>query len=67
MNIFKRLYCKHEWKTVTNIHGDLRNTYNCMSVQKCVKCGKERKSDELDPNCPIVNFWIDKRDYKERV
>ena len=56
MNIFKRFRCKHEYKTITNIHGDLRNIYKCMSVQKCVKCGKQRKCNELDSNCDYVNF-----------
>lgn len=38
---FKRIRCKHENQVcITNIRGDLRNIYNCMSVWKCKDCGK---------------------------
>lgn len=32
MKIFKKIFCKHEYKTFTNLYGD------CMSV--CKHCGK---------------------------
>jgi len=55
-NIFKMIFCKHEYKTITNIHGDLRNTYNCMSIKECIHCGKWQKCDTLDKDCDYVNF-----------
>lgn len=58
--IFKRIFCKHNYKTITNIHGDLRNTFNCCSIKECINCGKRKKSNELDNNCNVVNFTIKK-------
>lgn len=61
--LFKRLRCKHENQVcITNIHGDLRHIYNCMSVWKCKDCGKVFYKDVLDPNCKLINFWIEKED-----
>ena len=56
MNLFKKLFCKHEFKTLTNIHGDLINAFGCRSIQECVKCGKCKKLNELDESCTKVNF-----------
>lgn len=55
MNIFKRLFCKHKYETITNIHGDWINIYGCRSMKKCVYCGKVIKSEILDKNCNKVN------------
>lgn len=55
MNI-KQLLCKHEFKTLYNIHGDMINRCNGnRRMDKCVKCGKERLGKELDTTCNRVN------------
>lgn len=41
MNIIKSLFCKHNYKFMSNIYGDLINLFNgSRSVWKCTKCGK---------------------------
>lgn len=39
MKIFKRLFCKHEWKLIEYVHGDMKNFYS--GYYKCEKCGLE--------------------------
>ena len=48
MNIFKRLFCKHNYEFVRNIYGDeIRYTGWKRSIWKCNKCGKIKYSEEL--------------------
>lgn len=54
--MLKSLFCKHEYKPLTNIHGDLRLSFNCCSIYKCSKCNKWKKSFELIPDFNVVNF-----------
>lgn len=54
--IFKRMFCKHEFRTLYNIHGDMINRcdgHRRMNI--CIKCGKEKLFGGLDPNCKKVN------------
>lgn len=39
VKIFNRLFCKHEWKLIDRVYGDMKNVYS--SYYKCEKCGKE--------------------------
>lgn len=55
MRIFKKLFCKHEYKTITNLYGDAANIYNSRSVQQCTKCGKRVYCSLIDPECQVVN------------
>ena len=58
MKIFKRLFCKHEFKTITNLYGDAINRFNARSIAQCIHCGKAVFSGRLDPNCKKVNaYW----------
>jgi len=55
MNPFKRLFCKHEFKTVTNISGDaIQHFGGARSISKCFKCGKIKYSG-LDNKCKEIN------------
>ena len=56
MKLFKRLFCKHRYKTITNLYGDIINTFDCRSILECTKCGKWVKSGSLDMGCDMVNF-----------
>ncbi len=41
MNLFKRLFCKHEYEFVRNIHGDEINWCGgYRSLWRCKKCNK---------------------------
>lgn len=48
MKIFKRLFCKHTYEHAYNLYGDQINMYNCRSIYKCTKCGKEIKVQYLN-------------------
>ncbi len=39
MKILKSLFCKHQWKLIDRVYGDMRNIYS--GYYKCEKCGKE--------------------------
>ena len=55
--LIKRINCKHlNQKCLTNIHGDWRLDWNCMSVWNCEDCGKWFYKDILDPDCEYTNF-----------
>lgn len=55
-DISEKLFCKHEYITLTNIHGDAINQFNgARSISECVKCGKQRYNKYLDPECLNVN------------
>jgi|GEM_PF-3511526 len=61
----KRLSCKHEDEVcLTNLHGDMIDMFNTSpqkiyrSVWQCQDCGRVRRSEYLNKNCNIVNFWI---------
>jgi len=48
MNLIKRLFCKHEYETVTNLYGDVINHFGGVrSIRECKLCGK-RKFSGLD-------------------
>ena len=55
MNPFKRLFCKHKFKTLTNISGDAILFFNgARSISECEYCGKT-KYGPLDKKCKEVN------------
>jgi len=55
MNIIKVLFCKHEFETLTNLHGDVINSFGGVRcIKECKLCGK-RKFTGLDKECNIVN------------
>ena len=39
MRLFKRLFCKHQWKLIDKVYGDMKNIFS--GYYKCEKCGKE--------------------------
>jgi RNase P subunit RPR2 len=46
--MFKRLFCKHDYVFVRNIHGDEINLTNGKrSIWECKKCGKIKLSGRL--------------------
>ena len=52
----KQLFCKHEYKTIYNIYGDMINRCGGhRRMDKCTKCGKEKLGDKLNPNCRKIN------------
>lgn len=52
----KQLFCKHEFKTLYNIHGDMIIQCNWhRRMTKCTKCGKEKLDKGLDIDCTRVN------------
>ena len=56
MHPFKKLFCKHEFKTLTNLYGDVINHFGgARSISKCSHCGKEIKCYTLDKNCKEIN------------
>ena len=56
MRFLKRLFCKHEYSTLYNIHGDMINWCGgYRRFERCTKCGKGRYGDSLDENCHRVN------------
>lgn len=56
VKIFKRLFCNHEFKTITNLYGDAVNLFNgARSIRKCIHCGKTVFSGFLDFDCDKVN------------
>ena len=56
MRFLKRLFCKHEYRTVYNISGDMINWCGgYRRFERCTKCGKGRYGDSLDENCHRVN------------
>ena len=49
MKIFKRLFCKHDYRWSENIHGDMIIALGWKrSIWECSKCGKVIYSDLLD-------------------
>ena len=58
----KKLFCKHKnKKCITNIYGDLRNDFDCMSIWECENCGKLFLNSKLNRNCKVINFNIIER------
>lgn len=56
VQIIKRLFCKHEFKTLTNLYGDAINLFNGnRSIKQCVYCGKIKFDGRIDPNCKRIN------------
>lgn len=55
VGLLKRLFCKHKYETVTNLHGDAAYTYGAKSIQVCTKCGKRIYCSCIDPECQTVN------------
>lgn len=58
--LWKRLSCVHEFKTKTNLYGDMIYRFSnrkmlVRSIQVCIKCGKIKYSGSLDPNCNCAN------------
>ena len=54
MNLFKRLFCKHKYEFVRNIHGDEINWRGGKrSIWKCKKCGRTQYRNELYPK-PLI-------------
>lgn len=59
-----KLFCKHNYITVTNLYGDAINYYSASSnkiirsIQRCKKCGKIHKSEYLDKDCKIINYTL---------
>ncbi|GAA0382590.1 hypothetical protein GCM10008933_12200 [Paenibacillus motobuensis] len=51
--IFKKLFCKHKYSFVRNIHGDeiIHRGFK-RSIWKCTECGRTRLSDELHKEGP---------------
>ena len=48
MNLFKRLFCKHEYEFVRNIHGDEINWCGgYRSLWRCKKCNKLQWRESL--------------------
>lgn len=57
LKLIKKLFCVHsEKECITNLHGDYINHYNCRSIYRCNKCGKQFKSMQLNSSCEYVNF-----------
>lgn len=53
MKLFKRLFCKHEYKWLRNMHGDEINIISTSkkiyrSVWACEKCGKVQYKEQLE-------------------
>lgn len=60
--LFEKRFCKHEKSiTITNLYGDYIETNSFgkiyRSKRKCLLCGKEYLSEDLDPNCEVVNYY----------
>jgi hypothetical protein len=56
MKLLKRLFCKHEYLTTTNLYGDIVVAYGgCRSIQECKHCGKIKFDYYLDEDCKEVN------------
>lgn len=56
IKLLKRLFCKHDYKTLTNLYGDVVREYNgAKSIQICTKCGKRIYCSCIDPECRKVN------------
>ena len=60
MKNINRLFCFHNYNTVTNLVGEMMNLYECKSIKRCSKCGKFLYLNNIDDNCYIFNFdlWI---------
>lgn len=63
VNKIKQLFCKHQYKTITNFYyGNLNRLSNgktmYKSEQECQLCGKRRYSPYHDKNCHIINYEI---------
>ena len=62
MNVFKRLFCKHQNKTcLTNFHGDVIHWVSygnkiIRSAWTCKDCGKIIYSEYLEPSCNVINW-----------
>ena len=39
MKLFEKLFCKHDWRLIMALGGDIRNRFS--GVYRCAKCGKE--------------------------
>lgn len=62
MNLFKRLFCKHNnTYCLTNFYGDVIHwvSYHnkiIRSAYKCKDCGKILYSEYLDKDCKVINW-----------
>ena len=55
-NLIRNLFCKHEFKTLTNLKGDISFDYGLgKSMRKCVNCNKLIITSKYDNKCNIVN------------
>jgi len=52
MNIFRRLFCKHDFTFMRNLYGDQIIEWNySRSVWRCSKCGRvEGRAELLSPS-----------------
>lgn len=63
--MFKKLFCKHEYVTISNFGGDaildisIFSRKIIRSLQMCKKCGKLHRSEYLDKNCKITNLQFE--------
>lgn len=60
-NLITRLTCHHEYETVTNLYGDMINTFSSgkkviRSIRVCKHCGKWSGSEYIDYNSKVSNF-----------
>lgn len=57
----KRLFCKHDYYTVSNLGGDAINWFSNRkilfprSIKECRKCRKRILSNQLDKDCKKIN------------
>ena len=60
MNLFKSLFCKHEYKFIRNIYGDEINAHDRMrSEWRCIKCGHIQYREDYH-NTETLNEELDK-------
>lgn len=62
MKLLKRLFCKHDYEFIRNIHGDEIIFMGFKrSKWKCWKCGKIKLGDNYyGPSKPYEDFRIDR-------
>lgn len=64
MGKLKQIFCKHDYKPVANIYGDLSLNYNnSRTVVRCCKCHKLKYIQEyieapLDFNKILYRAWL---------
>lgn len=62
MNLFKSLFCKHDYKFIRNIYGDEIN-HRCgkRSLWQCEKCGNLEYRDYLEPVGTLFVEMLDRK------